>query len=33
MQNILLDGCCLLFEEYLRDKRSVYILKPNCAEK
>ena len=33
MQNILLDGCCLLFEEYLQDIRSVYILKPNRAEK
>ena len=33
MQNILLDRCCLLFEEYLQDKRSVYVLKPNRAEK
>ena len=33
MQNILLDGCCLLFEEYLQDIGSVYILKPNRAEK
>ena len=33
MQNILLDRCCLLFEEYLQDKRSVYNLKPNRAEK
>ena len=33
MQNILLDRCCLLFEEYLQDIRSVYILKPNRAEK
>ena len=33
MQNILLDRCCLLFEEYLQEKRSVYVLKPNRAEK
>ena len=33
MQNILLDGCFLLFEEYLQDKRCVYILKPYRAEK
>ena len=33
MQNILLGRCCLLFEEYLQDKRSVYNLKPNRAEK
>ena len=25
---ILLDGCYPLFEEYLQDKTSVYILKP-----
>ena len=29
--NILLDGFYLFFEEYLRDKTSVYILKP-CRE-
>ena len=31
-QNILLDGCYLLFEEYLHGKKHLfYIL--NCAEK
>ena len=28
MQNILLDGCCLLFEEYLKEKNLCMILKP-----
>ena len=31
-QNLLLDGCYLLFEEYLQDETSVYILK-TCREK
>ena len=31
MQNILLDGCYLLFEEYLQRKISFYIVKP-CLE-
>ena len=26
MQSMLLDGCYLLFEEYLQDKSSVYML-------
>ena len=30
-QNILLDGCYLLFEEYLQEKTSVCSLKP-CRE-
>ena len=31
-QNIVIDGCCLLFEEYLQKKnRSIYILNP-CRE-
>ena len=28
-QKILFDGCYLLFEEYLLDKKSVCILKPS----
>ena len=31
MQNILLNGFYLLFEEYLQDETSVYILKA-CQE-
>ena len=31
MQNIFLDGLYLLFEEYLQDETSIYILKP-CQE-
>ena len=30
-QNILLNGCCLLFEKYLQENTSFYILK--SAEK
>ena len=29
MQNILLDGCYLLFEQYLQENTSFYILKPH----
>ena len=29
-QNILLDVCYPLFEEYVQEKTSVYLLKPFC---
>ena len=31
MQNVFLDGFYLLFEEYLQDETSIYILK-SCQE-